>query len=235
MALTLTNIINLFTSPAEVFQTIKNKPKWVLVFTVVVAAYAFCGFCLRPYSQKIMIETLSAKLSDDQLRQAISLSERFQYIGLMFVPIPFFVKGLFVSAFLYFGAVLINAQQLQFKTVFAVVVYAELILVFMSILNILLLQLKGVDSVHTVLDLQAIIGLDCFLADKPRHMALFTLFNSFNVFSVWYVVTLSTGMSVVGALVKWKSVTLVSSVWLLGVAVQVVFSMVSSGMQLMPE
>jgi hypothetical protein len=233
MALIFVNIINIFASPTEAFQTIKDKPKWLLAFVVIVVVYAVCGFYLLPYSQKITIETLSAKLSDDQVQQAISLSERFRYVGLLLVPLPLFVKWLFVSAFLYFGAVIMNAQPLPFKTVFAVAVYAELILVLMSIFNMLLLQLKGVEAVHTVTDLQAVVGLDCFLTDKLHHITLFALLSNFNVFSIWYIVTLSIGISIIGSLAKWKSVVLVCTVWLLGVVVQVVLFIASFNMQRM--
>ena len=231
MVVALSSILNIFALPTEVFHNIKASPKWLSAFCIIAIISIICGYFILPFSQRIMIETLSSKMDTEQVQKAISLSERFKYIGLLFVPLILLIKWLFLTLFLYFSAILLNAQEINFKTVFTVVVYSECIVLLMGIINLFLLYVKGVDSINNMIDLQVIVGLDYFLTDKPHNIPFFTFLNSFNVFSVWYVATLAIGVSVVTSFSKLKSAILVSSIWLLGVGSQVALAMFSANMQ----
>jgi hypothetical protein len=170
-------------------------------------------------------------MDTEQVQKALSFSERFKYIGLLFVPVTLLFKWLLLALFLYYSAILLNAQGINFKTVFTVVVYSECIILLMGIINLLLLYVRGINSINNMTDLQVIVGLDYFIADKPHNIPLFTFLSNFNVFSIWYVATLAIGVSVVTNFSKLKSVILVSSIWLLGVGMQVALAMLSASMQ----
>ena len=137
-------------------------------------------------------------------------------------------RWLILAAVLYFTSILIGAEQAKFKTFYAVTVYSELILVLMGIVNILLLHIKGIDNLQHITDLQAIIGLDYFLSDKTTNIPLFTFLNSINIFSIWYIATLTLGVSIGTNFSRLKSALLVSTVWLLGLGFQVALVEISS-------
>jgi hypothetical protein len=133
-----------------------------------------------------------------------------------------------LGALLYFSAIILGATELRFKQVYAALVFSEMILVLMGVINILLLYIKGIESIQNITDLQAIVGLDYFLSDKAADPPLFTFLNSVNIFNIWYVATLSIGLSVITGFSKLKSAVLVSAVWLLGVGFQVALAAISS-------
>jgi hypothetical protein len=231
VVIALSNIVNIIATPTEVLQKIKTNPKWIPSFCFITIVSIICGYFILPFSQRIMIETLSSKLDTEQIQKAISISERFKYIGFLFVPFVLLFKWSFITLLLYFGGILLNAQEINFKTVFSIVVYSEYIVSFMGIINLLLLYIKGVDSINNVTDLQVIVGLDYFLTDKLHNIPFYTFLNSFNVFSMWYITTLTIGISIVTSFSKLKSAILVLSIWLFGVGVQVALAMVSANIQ----
>lgn len=231
MVMTLSNIVNIFAVPTEVFHNTKASPKWFTAFCYITIISIILGYFLLPFTQRIAIETLSAKLDTEQVQKAISISEQFKYIGLLFVPVMLLLKWLILAMFLYFSAILLNAQEINFKTVYAIIVYSECIILLMGIINLLLLYVRGINSINNMTDLQVILGLDYFIADKPHNIPLFTLLSNFNIFSVWYLATLTIGVSVVTNFSKLKSAILVSSIWLLGIGVQVAVAMFSTSMQ----
>jgi hypothetical protein len=129
-------------------------------------------------------------------------------------------KWLLAAAFLYAFSVILDVHDLQFRRIFATVVHAEIVLVLMSGVNVLLLYLKGPAAVKSPIDLQVVAGLDIFLSNAPANVPLFVLLNGINPFSVWYIVILSTGMSVMTGLSKFKSGMMVTILWLIGLGCQ---------------
>ncbi len=202
MAVVFSNIINIFAAPTEVFQNIKITPKWLITFIIIAIVSIVCGYLLLPFMQKILEQTLSAKMDEEQAQQALSTMKIFQILGLLLAVVPLLIKWLFVASLMYFGAILFNAQQINYKSVFSVVVLSELILLLMGIINLLVLYIKGAESVNTITDLNTIIGLDYFLADRSHNIPLYTVLSSFNIFSVWYAAVLTIGISIVAGISK---------------------------------
>lgn len=228
MVVALSNILNVFATPTEVFVKVKENPRWLGAFASITVVSMVVAVFTAPFAKQITLLALSKKLQADQAEQALAMSERFQYIGLAIAPIFLLLRWLVIAAVLYFLAILLGTEALRFKTVYAVVVYSEMILLLMGVINILLLYLKGIDSVHHITDFQAIVGLDILLTNKAANLPLFTLLNSVNVFSIWYLATLTIGIAVVTNFSKLKAAVLVASVWLLGVGFQVALTAISS-------
>jgi hypothetical protein len=231
MAVTLSNIINILAEPTEAFSKIVVSPKWIPAFFLITIIVIICGLFMLPFSERIIIKTLLSRMDAEQIQQAMLVYERFQYLGILFSAIPLLIKWIFLSALLYYGAILLNAQNIRYKSIFTVVVYSEFIILLMGIINLLLLYIRGVDSINNITDLQTIVGLDYFLTDKQYSITLYTFLSSFNVFSVWYVATLTIGISIITYFSKYKSAILVSAIWLLCVGLQVASTMFSSNMQ----
>ncbi len=229
MAVDFTNLFNIFATPTDVFIGLKERPRWLLAFVCVSLVTIVVAWSMFPFSNQIAYATLSTRLDEQQVQQALSFSRRFEYVGLIFAPIILLVKWGFIAAVLYFLCILLDAPAgFKYRTVFSLLVYSEMILVFMNIVNVLVLYIKGISSIRHVTDLQAIIGMDFLLKNRISNLPLYTFLNSINVFTVWYLATLTIGISVVTGYRKLKSSMIVVGVWLLGVAFQVVMSAISS-------
>lgn len=231
MALNLSNLINIFAAPTEVFQNIKTSPKWFITFVVIAIVSIIYSYLMFPFMQIILEQTLQVQMDDQRVQQTLSAMKISQIIGLLLALVPLLIKWLFISLLLYYGAILLNAQQIKFKPVFSTVVHSEFILLLMGVINLLIVYINGVESINGPTDLNAIIGLDYFLTDRSSNLPLFTFLNSFNIFSIWYVSVLAIGIFIVAEISKLKSAILASSIWFIIVGIQVGFVMLSESFQ----
>jgi hypothetical protein len=228
MAVILSDLVNVLATPTDVFLRLKKEPRWVAAFVVVALMLITIALFTAPFSNHVLGQVLAQKLEKEQLDRALAMSSRFQYIGLVFVPVVTLVRWVFITALLYFAAIFLGAPQVTFRSLFVCVLYAEVIMVLMGTMNVLLLYIKGMDGVRTIVDLQAIIGFDYFLRDRTSNLPLFLFLNNINVFNIWYVATIGIGVSVVTCFHKFKSMILVTFVFLLGVGFQVVLTALTS-------
>ncbi|MCL5020797.1 MAG: hypothetical protein M1339_03860 [Bacteroidetes bacterium] len=230
MASVLMNLIDVLALPTEVFTQLNRRPRWFVPFVLLSAVYVIVGWFMLPFSIHLEYNMLSARLGPGAAKQVISISERVGDIDLFFKPALLLLKWALFAAILYSLCILLDAAPpLRFRLFFSVIAFSEAIPGFMSVVNILVLYAKGISSVRNVTDLKAIIGLDFFMKNKMSNLPLFILLNNINVFTIWYVATLAIGISVITGFRKIKSALIVTGVWLLGIAFQMVISAISSG------
>ncbi len=229
MALTLKNLVTIFAAPTEVFEELKQKPRWAVAFLTISFFTIVIALLSLPLSRQIMLQAVSrgGAVEGAQLEQA----QRFQYVGSILIPLTLLFKWLVSAALLYFMTILAGSGQIRFKEVYAAVVFAEMILLLMAVVNLLLLVAKGADSIRHITDLQGIIGMDFLMPDRTSNLPLFTLLNNINIFNIWYIAVLSIGISVMSGFSRVKSALLVTTMWLLGVGLQVAIAALTAAMQ----
>ncbi len=148
MSTAFITLFNIFATPTEAFENLKERPGWLFAFAIISFVAIGIAFFTIPLTDQIAQLALSRSLNKAQIRQALAVSEQLKYIGLAFVPAQLLFRWLFFSAMLYFSAILLGAKEVRFKQVYAILVFAEMILLLMSIINILLLYIKGIDNIH---------------------------------------------------------------------------------------
>lgn len=229
MALALSHLINVFATPTGVFLDLRERPRWIVAFAAISILSIGIAWFLAPVSLQLVQNMISVRLDEEQVQRTLAVAKRFQYNTLALTPVLVLGKWLILAGLIYFLSVLVgDAERVRFRTLYAVVAHTEMIFVLMAIVNVLLLHAKGPDSVQHVTDLQAIVGLEVILKERAGNLPLFTLLNSVNVFSIWYVATLSIGIAVITGFSKAKSAVLVTGVWLLGVGYQVAMAAIST-------
>ncbi|PIU44325.1 MAG: hypothetical protein COS95_09515 [Ignavibacteriales bacterium CG07_land_8_20_14_0_80_59_12] len=229
MVVSFENLFLVISSPPKAFRNLREQPKWLVAFLFISFLSIIAAWRLIPFSEQLSYQILAQRLGEEQAGQAISMVERLKYIEVAFVPIGLLLRWLVLTAVLYFASILLSApDELKFKSVYSLVVHSETILVLAGLLNVIILNLKGVYSIHAPADLQAIVGLDFFLKNRASNLSLFTLLNAINVFNIWYIAVLTIGISVATGFKKFKSAILVTTVWLLGVGFHVALTAISS-------
>lgn len=227
MAIALIHILDILANPSDAFTSLKQQPRWFIAFIVIGSFTILIAFLLHPFSQHLMHSLLSVQYEDHEIERILNTAQRFTYIGYIFNPVILLLRWLIVAALLYFIAVLLNAENLTYKSIYASVVYAEIVFVVMGILNVIVLYFKGVDTVTHPIHLQAIAGMDILMRNPTDNMPLFIFLNNINIFSVWYLVILKIGLSIMTRFSKLKSALIVTFVWLLTVIYQVVIATIS--------
>lgn len=111
-----------------------------------------------------------------------------------------------------------------FRRLLSIVSYSEVVFILMSVLTLLVVYAKGIDSIQSIGDLAVFRGLDYFLKVGESNAALATILNNINPFSVWYVVIIICGVSVVTELQKSKAIIVASVSWVAWIAVNLLQS-----------
>lgn len=235
MTLALTNLANVLATPTEVFTRLKKQPRWFLAFVIISSVSIVAAWLLLPLSETVLVSMIGDKLDAEQARWIVSATHRLEYLSLILRPLILLIRWLIIASVVHFLSILLStAWHVRFTSVYAVVVHSEVILLLMVVVNLVILYASGPDSMKSAMDLQAIVGLEFFLTDSSKNPALFTVLNSINLFSVWYVATLAIGTSVLTGFSKLKSSIISSTVWLLGVGVQVAFTAISAQTNFFP-
>jgi len=225
----MTNLLNILATPTEVFIELKQRPKWVAAFALISLISLTCAWFLKPALDQLAYAELTGKLAEKQIERVLTNAEPAWYVSLLLTPVRHLVRWFVAATIIWSSCVLLGAEELKFKTIYSVVVHSELILVLMGVVSVLLVYLKGITSIHDITDLQPILGLDYLMRDGLGSPAVIRLLHSINVFSIWYIATLTIGISVMTKFGKFKSGMLNTGIWLLGVGFQIAWGeMVSS-------
>jgi hypothetical protein len=228
MALELSSLVNIFATPTEVFLDVRERAKWLLAFVFIGVVSISIALLTAPFSKEIAHEALSRSMSGPQLRQSIAVYDELGLLAWVAAPLFLIARWLIFAGIVYFLTTLLSDSLVKFKTIFAVFVHTEPILLLMGVINLLLLHMRKDDGFTNPIDLQAVAGADYFLTDRAANLPLFTLLNNINVFSIWYVATLIIGVSVVTKFSKLKSGLIVVVVWAFGIGFQVAMSALTS-------
>lgn len=227
MAIVIINILDTLANPSDAFMSINQQPRWLVTFIIISVITIIMAFLIHPFNQHLMTAMLAEQFKDSDIEQILGTSLIFTYIGYLFSPVFLLLRWLIIAALLYFIAVLSNTEQLTYKTIFASVVHAEIILVVMNIVNVIILYFQGIDTVTDPVHLQAIVGLDFLMHAPADNMPLFILLNSINIFTIWYLSILTIGYSIITGFSKTKSMFIVGFVWLLTLFYQAAVAAIS--------
>ena len=224
---TLKILANIIGKPSAAFRVLKDQPDWFKAFIIIALVSIGIAWAVLPFSQQVgHAKMLESSLDAPQTEQNQTTVERLNFLTPLFTPFALLLKCLVSAGILYFGSQFLGSQQaLKFKSMFAVVVHAELILVLSNLINaVLLLCFKDINDVQKPIDLQMIPGFHLLFGDHPLGVLKLTLLSQVTPFAIWYLILLSLGVAIVADLKRRKVEWLVVLVWLAGISFRVVAS-----------
>ncbi len=206
----------MFWSPSRAVESIREKAPFLVPLLIASIAGVVVQFATSPMVETLMRANL-AHLQEDQVAQSIEFYRRFQMIGVFTAPLVMLLKWAAVALLLYLLAILVNGTM-SFRQVYSLVSFSSLALVAESAIVLLILLLRGVESIQTQMDLQPAIGLNLLFPGLAPAWHL--LLNNANIFELWYVVLLVLGIRQLNRFSTGKAVAVVVAVWLFGVGLQ---------------
>ncbi len=219
-------IVKVFFSPREVFSYLKEKPDWLLpavIFAIVIilsTALLFEPVLKQEQMKRFEESSQSGQLSPEQMEET---RKRFEgSLGLIMALVGSFIVNVVVflpavSGALY-GVFSLMGGDGKFKQVFSVFCYSTMVGVVATVVRIALMLAKGSAEVYTSAAL-AVPGLSA-------KSSLFTVLNSFDVFTIWHAWLVIIGLVVVYGFTTKKAATGVLSLWGLWIVVKIVLAMV---------
>lgn len=220
-------------APVKTFQSIAERPTWVVALVVLVALALTASVLMtgRMDMEELVRESVAQQgreVSEQQVEQAIEFQEKFGAVFAMLGPLFFFPVGCLLIALLVWVTLKLLGSDFPYKTSFAATVHG---LVPTGVGGLLALPVIlsraefSYDDVKTGSILASNLGA---LAPEDSSLALQTLLSSIDVFSIWCVVLLSIGYSVVARTSRAKAAAVVVALWVVWIVIKVGWAAISS-------
>ena len=218
----LQNIADILAEPSAAFTRLKSEPKWLLAMVIfclfsVGIAWVMFPFTAQMMDQKMMEEGVPA----EQIEIAKKFAQIFTPIASLIAPIIWFLA---ISAILTLVTRLFAINDaIKFKHIYAAIVHASLISILILLVNTALLTVfRDVGDVKSIADMKMIPGLH-LLFGSTENVKLLTFLSYFNPLNLWYLAVLTIGIRVFAGIDKTKACLGAIIIWLLGIALEVVF------------
>jgi hypothetical protein len=220
---------NLLAAPTEVFSRTANRDRWVvalLFFSVLSAAVAFFQ---NP------LERIAAEKAIGESLPRAATSQALLWVLYLVSLLSILVRSFVISALIWIALTTIHPHhRATYAKIFSMVIYSEGIFSLMKIVSVLILYAKGANAIHGPEDLKVPFGIDLiFSTSKPQ---VGTIIQNLNLFSLWYIFTMSIGIMIHTGSSRVKALVVAASAWFLwisgGIVVPHVFhNFVKTGVQ----
>jgi len=224
-------LVGVVFAPSETFRRIRERPTWGLILVVLLllsgAANMIVVQRMDPEAQRAQFRQRLEKqgFAGDELDQktdkAVEVTQRFAPVGVVFGVVLAGAFYLLIALGLWLGLRLLGGEM-TYRQGFSATLHGMIpaaglkaLVLIPVLLSVGSLDLKAVQA-GTML--QSNLG---FLAPEGASHALVALLTSVDVFSLWSVVLLILGLSVVARVSKGASALMVVGGWVVLVALKV--------------
>ena len=218
----LQNITDILAEPSAAFIRLKSEPKWLLALIIFCLFSVGIAWVTLPFIEQIMDQQLVEEgAPSEAIEIAKIVAKIFVFIGAIAAPIIWFFV---ISALLTLTARLFGiSDAIKFKHIYAAIVHASLISILIDLVNTALLAVfRDVEAIKSAADMKIIPGLH-LLFGSIENTKLLMFLSYFNPLSLWYLAVLAIGIRVFADTDKTKACIGAIIIWLLGIAVEVIF------------
>jgi hypothetical protein len=185
------DLINVLFSPGEVFERVREKPKFLLPFIGLAIPVMVIQLLTLPYTQAAMSSAYAQMAAQNP--QAAEMAQKFAFVGVFFWPIILAIVLLLNALFLWVLVSVLGGEG-KFGTLLSVATYASITLVLAQVVGLIILMVKGKENLASPEDLQPAMGLDLILPVSGRFVSAFL--KGINPFSIWGTILTAIGIAV---------------------------------------
>lgn len=220
-------IVGIFTSPRETFESIDQRPTWLVPFLIVVIVMIVLQFLVMDIAMKDRLADMEARdMPAEQYERASNQMESWKYVGFAVTPVGILVVWAIIAGILLFGGNTMMGGETKFKKVFSVIAWSGLIGLVGEIIKTFLILSKGT-SRGVVLSLAFVLPTPELGQSPP---ILYRFLSQFNLFTIWELILWIIGLAVIYHFTTKKSATLVLSLWVIWIVISVTLGSVLGGM-----
>jgi hypothetical protein len=191
----LADVFKVLYEPAPVFERVRERPKFLVPFLVVVGLQLALFFVNLPFYKAATAAQMAAR----QVPAGGPNPMMFLWIGAVFIPIVFALIYLISGLVLWVLTSLMGGDA-KFKTLLSVALYGSIpAVILLSIVGAIVLRMKGVGEITSQQDLQPSLGLDLLI---PASGFFGAFLKGLNPFGIWALVLTAIGVSTTHRLSK---------------------------------
>ena len=218
------NVLNVVALPTEVFADTNQVPRWRAPFALLVASSVVIGWFMIPAITEPLRRVYADSFGESTAETTVSTMMRyFLLLEILVEPMFKLLRWIVFAGVLYLLVLTVTRDRRKlFSRLFAITAYSESIFVLMSTLTVLIIYARGLDHIEGSSDLTVFKGLDFFFPGEPSaNLALTTLLTNVNIFSVWYIITVSAGIRLITGLNRFEAVGFATIAWLIWITLSI--------------
>lgn len=226
----LQRVAGVFYQPQQVFNYLRHKPDILIPFLLAVIISVFSTIVVYDIAINDRIEAIEQndRIPDERKDKIIdsmeSSREGTKRLIYTFVvpPLGSLVFLAFMGLVFWFVGNVVLGGQAKYKQVLSAYSYAYLIsLIAGSLVKIPMIKAAGTTKIHT--------SLAAFLSQDSARTVFYRLMDSFDVFTLWFLVVLGIGLAAIYKFPRNKGIAAVFGTWIVWVAISVALGSVFAG------
>ena len=219
----LRGLIDVFVNPAALFERLRDRPDWLIPLLVGAGFMLVYQYFLHPYSARATLGMITDSMPPQVAQGIRESATKPPGWSLVIQPISYALLCL-IGAGILTGLAAMFTTKGKFKPIFSAFLYAKLVLIPSYLLALLIVSLRGVESVNGMMDILWTIGPAMFVTDNKL---LFNVLTQFNLFEAWYVVLLVLAVQKITGGSRGSSVAVVAIYWVIGACTTIGLLMLS--------
>jgi hypothetical protein len=186
----LLDILKVLYEPGAVFERVRERPKFLVPFLVIIVVQCVLFFVNLPYL-KVAVAAQMATAAQGRPAPSGGMLAAFGLIGLVIVlTVIFLLSGLI----LWVLASVLGGGEAKYGTLLSVVVYAAVpSAILLTIVGTIVLHMRGESGITSPQDMQPALGLDLLAPGAKGFVG--AVLKAINPFSVWGVVLTAIGVT----------------------------------------
>jgi len=215
------NVMDIYLAPSKVFNTLKEKPRWVKAFIVVLVVVTLIAILTMVLARETLMsqqeEALRARgVPEEQIEQTMQFTSgpAAMVIGAVFAC-GFMAATLLIFALVTNLFIPVFGGESGFKKVFSVICFSALVIVPATILKIILIAINKSPYVTTSLALLA--------PNLAKNSFGYQILAGFDFFIIWEMVLVAIGISITNNVPRKNAYILIGVIWVLSIFIQAGF------------
>ena len=207
------DLVRVLFSPSEVFERIREKPVWFVPAIALSILATVIGYLFLPYRLASMAGNMAKAAAQNP--NAPAQIETFTRYGVFATPIFMLLILLVIAGVLWLLVTLFAGGEARFGTLLSVATYTALPSILLQAATLVVLKMKGVESVTGPLDLQPPLGLNLLAPNVGGFVS--GVLASINPFTIWGMVLTAIGIRVTQRSSKGSAYAVAIAAMLIGV------------------
>jgi hypothetical protein len=212
----MTNLVDLMIHPSRVFKRLKDHPSWVMSFAALTIVSMVLEWLSFGTALQTAVSGLPQRATPEMIQDAVAYLEGRRFVNILLTPLKLWVIIAIFSYLIYLVCSVSKPISLpRWKHFFAVVVWSYWVLIVGEALSLVTHSVVGPFSSNAGLAFTQPLGLGMIKISSSDPGLLYAL-NAANVFSIWYLLVVSLGVSILCGFSRVKGILATTFVWLFG-------------------
>jgi hypothetical protein len=214
--------------PEAVFGRVKTKPRFLIPFFGIAVAMLIIAFTMKPFFAagiQAGVTEAAGRLTPEQAARMPSAATQATFF-VVFTPIAVLLSLLIGTVLLWIG-VSLTGSEARFSSLLSVLTYSYVTYAAYSILTSVVVHVRGMESIASMADVRAQLGLDLLAPSAGRFLS--TLLGGINPFSIWGVWMTGTGIAVTAGPSKNAGYWAAGMAYLVGLVILSAVSLLQQG------